>query len=205
MTRSLHLQPPRAFTLVEMLVVVTIVALLLAVSGLGIGNSIRSMELNAAAKNLQATLNHAALLARKENRPIQVRFYKFATPESSASHFRAYQLATLQGVKSDGNADMRLLSEIHPFPPGIVVAPGAPHNTLASLTTVSPASGDVNFGTAYTFASYEVRPDGLTTLPKPGPGVITLVQETTIPSTGDLPANYRSVVINPFNARAKMY
>jgi uncharacterized protein (TIGR02596 family) len=194
-----------AFTLIEILVVVALIAMLLAISGLGLGNSISSMQLSAAANGLSGTLNHAALLARRENRPVQVRFYKFATAENPDARFRAYQLAMMDGINPDGSASIQLLSEIHQLPSGVVMSPDARFNTLAGQAEQTPGASDPSFGPNYTFASYEIRPDGLTTLPKNEPGVITLFLEGHKPEASGLPANFRAVVLNSLNARARIY
>jgi len=198
-------QQRSAFTLIELLVVVAIIALLLALGGLGIGPSMSAMQLSGAANNLSATLNHAALLARKENRPVQVRFYKYGIPESPTPYYRAYQLAILDGITSSGGNDLRLLTEVMPFPEGVVLAPNATHNTLAALGETPRSSNDPVLQSNYTYSSFEIRPDGLTTLPKDEPSVITLLQEAQMKDAAALPANYRSIVINAMNARAKVY
>lgn len=195
----------QAFTLVELLVVIAIISLLLAITGLGIGNSISSMQLGAAANGLSASLNHSAMLARKENRPVQVRFYKFSTPESPDAHFRSYQLAALNGISSTNEPIVELLSEIHQLPSGVILAPNPQYNTLALLQENAQSPSDPIIGTNYTYTSYEIRPNGLTTFPKNSSTVITLVLEDQMKTPNSLPSNYRSIVINPQNARAKVY
>lgn len=195
----------QAFTLVELLVVIAIVSLLLAITGLGIGSSISSMQLGAAANELNATLNHAALLARKENRPVQVRFYKFATSDFPDAQFRSYQLAALNGISASNEPIVELLSEMHQLPSGVILAPNAEYNTLALLPEKTQTATDPVIGTNYSYTSYEIRPNGLTSLPKNPPAVITLLLENQMTSSNSLPANYRSILINPQNARAKVY
>lgn len=200
-----HNKQLHAFTLVEMLVVIAIIALLLAVTGLGIGSSISSMQLGAAANGLNANLNHAAMLARKENRPVQVRFYKFSTPESPSPQFRSYQLAALNGISNTNEPIVELLSEIYQLPSGVILAPNQEYNTLAQLQEENQTPTDPIIGSTYTYTSYEIRPNGLTTLPKTTPSVITLLLEDQMTNSNSLPANYRSIVINTQNARAKVY
>lgn len=197
---SLH----RAFTLVEMLVVITVISLLLALTGVGLGNSISEMQLSATARELNGTFNYAALLARKENRPIQVRFYKYSTPESSTASFRSYQLLALKGIDG-GQPEVESLSEVYNLPSGVMMSPSVQYNTLAGLPEAEQGPKDPDIGHTYTYVTFEIRPNGLTTLPKETPPVITLLLEAQYKSATDLPPNYRSVVMNPVNARARVY
>ena len=198
-------RPSAGFTLIEILVVVAIISMLLVISGMGIGSSISSMQLSAAANGLGGTLNHAALLARRENRPVQVRFYKFGTVDRPAPQYRAYQLAMLEGINPDGTARIQLLSEVFQLPAGVIMVTEPEHNSIAGLNEQAPNPSDPSFGPSYTYTSYEIRPDGLTTLPKSVPNVITLVQESQKLESSGLPANYRSLVLNSLNARVKVY
>ena len=203
----LALRKRSGFTLVEIIVVITVISLMLALAGMGVAQSLTAQRLSGAAQALKASLNHASLLAQKENRPVQVRFYKFASVENPASpQFRATQMAVLTGVDDSGTPIYRFITEVGQLPSGIILSANPDHNTIAALPEQSPHLTDPQFqGAAYTYCSYEVRPDGSTTLPRTGPGVITLVVEDQSPNGTTLPDNYRSVTLDPFNARARMY
>lgn len=205
--KSLPHSPRRAaFTLVEILVVVAIISVMLGMTGMGLSHSIASQQLKGAAQSLNATLNYAALLAQKENKSVQLRFYHFENPEAPGTpHFRAWQIVLLSGINSDGTPKYRFLTDVTRLPGGIILSFNPLHNTLATLPRKASDSSDFQFGSPYTYCSYEVRPDGATTLPSNAAGVVTLLIESQSPDGLSLPSNFRSVTLNPFNSRSRVY
>jgi uncharacterized protein (TIGR02596 family) len=196
----------RAFSLIELLVVVAIMGLLLGMSGLAFQGSLKTQSLNAAARQLGADLDYAALLARKENRPVDVLFYRYQPQDSlGPAAVRAYQFGVLEGFTPAGTPTYRFLAEAKKFPASIAMSPNEEYTTLAKLTA-SPSLTDQPGGVTedYTYYSYQIRPDGSTTLESGRLHPFTLVFDKDL-EAGTLPADFRTVVVNPANARTRVY
>lgn len=196
----------RAFSLIELLVVVAIMGLLLGMSGLAFQGSLQTQSLNAAARQLGADLDYAALLARKENRPVDVLFYRYQPLDSlGPAAIRAYQFGVLEGFTPAGSPTYRFLVEPKKFPANIAMSPNDEYTTLVKLTA-SPALTDQPGGVTedYTYYSYQIRPDGSTNLESGRLHPLTLLFDKDL-GASTLPADFRTVVVNPANARTRVY
>jgi uncharacterized protein (TIGR02596 family) len=198
-----------AFTLVEILVVVTIMGLLLAMVGVTVPASFASQKLSGTARQIAGDLDHAAMLAQRDNKPVEVRFYRCTAAGtggvSENKEYRAYQIATITGWNADGKPKVTFNEEVQRLPDGIVFTPNPAHTTLLTKTPIQPGPDDAEIGEPYEYISYVIRPDGGTTLPRPEKTVLTLVQEKHLSAQGQLPADYRSLVVNPYNGQITLY
>lgn len=194
-----------AFTLVEMLMVITIAAILLSLAGASFHGSMQSQSLAASARQLGGDLEFAALLARKENRPVDVLFYKFIPGDGlGESAFRGYQFGILQGFDQDGAPQYKFLVEPKRFASGVVIAPTVEHTTLLSLPEKPVTMKGAGVPETSTYISYQIRPDGTTTLDPGEKHALTLIGEKEAAGE-DLPADFRTILINPVTARARVY
>lgn len=87
-------QKTNAFTLVEMLIVVSIIAIILAALLPPIVNSLAANRLTAAGNQLQSLLSQAQQIASSEGRPVEVRFYKYQ-PTNTPGNTEAYRSIVL--------------------------------------------------------------------------------------------------------------
>ena len=200
------------FTLIEIMVVISIMALLLGISANFYAGSMRSQRLATAAQLLASDIDQAVLLAQKENRPVEVRFLRFQPTDLpsmgkdgqlEAAQFRGYQFAVLTGFDSSKQPQYRVLSEVKHFPTGVSLMPSAEFTSFAGLPVRNAGPNDPQFGPPYTIVSFQIRPDGTTTLPHSMKPVVTIVEDHNIGAT--LPANYRSVTIAPANGHTRVY
>lgn len=193
-----------AFTLVELLVVVTIMGLLITMVAMTLPGSLASQRLSAAARQLSADLNHATLLARKENCPVEVRFYMMEPlmPPGEVA-CRGYQVGLVTGWDAQGQPTVTLESEMQRLPDDVVVMPDATYNTLHGKKVHE--NEDEHAGGGAPYVSYFINGDGTTTLPAQQRAVFTLVRETSRGTPTSLPADYRSVVIDPQTHLSRVY
>jgi uncharacterized protein (TIGR02596 family) len=104
----------RAYTLVEMLVVLAIILSLFAVAAAGFKKSWQSQELRASAIQLASDMSLASQTAIRTGNPVQVRFYKYQPLELATEkpQFYAYQLLLRDKLLGrsylNGNDAMRL-------------------------------------------------------------------------------------------------
>lgn len=200
-----------AFTLIELMLVLAILALLVAISGDVFTSGMGSQRLAVAAKLLSSDLDHAVLMAQKENRPVEVRFLRFKSDDMPATsedpsvdtNYRGYQFVVLTGFDADGVPEYRMLSGLTRFPQGIALMTNPEFTTLATLPARQPGKQDLTFGPAYTFVAFQIRPDGTTSLPRLPRPVLTLVEDKDL--GGPLPPSYRSITIDPDNGHTRVY
>ncbi|HSJ01490.1 MAG: Verru_Chthon cassette protein D [Verrucomicrobium sp.] len=195
----------RAFTLIELLCVVTVISMLVAFVGLTVPASLASQRLSSAARQFSADLNYATLLAGKESRPVELRFYQL--PPSSGLGtvgYRGYQVGIVTSWDAQARPQVTFKDEVQRFPDDVVFMPDANYTTLY---TASPSDSEQTVGAVQgaPYVSYYIRSDGVTTLAQKDPAVFTLVRETSkgVPST--LPADYRSIVVDPQKHQTRVY
>ncbi|RBP43875.1 uncharacterized protein (TIGR02596 family) [Roseimicrobium gellanilyticum] len=204
-----HRRKAHGFTLVEVLVVVSIMALMLAMVGLTVPGSIASQKLSGMARQVASDLDHATMIAQRDNKPVEVRFYRCSEAGigglDEGKEFRAYQIATITGWDAEGKPKIAFTQEVQRLPAGIVFTPNPNHTTLLAKTPVQAGPNDADIGESYEYISYIIRPDGGTTLPRPQKTVLTLVQQKHLGGQGDLPPDFRSIVVNPYNGQVTLY
>lgn len=212
--------PARAFTLVELLIVMAIVAMLLALVGTSFRSTMKTQTLSSMATRLGNDLSFAAQWAAKENRPLEVRFYQFEdklNPGVSLadSPFKGYQFlytdpttgkkTPIQDMsKMEGNVIIiGNKTTVHPKPEEFTTICNTANGGIKTFTAATDP--DVGLGD-YKYFGFSIRPDGSTTLGRTGKWSVTMVNDPPKGATADLPAlDYRTVVINPFTTAVKIY
>lgn len=192
------------FTLVEMLVVVALLSLLVTLAGMSVPAALGSQRLSGAARQLSADLNQASLLARKEDKLVELRFYELLpTTRQGTLGYRAYQFGLVTSWATDGTPQVTFSGELQRLPDDVLLMPDAKYNTLKSQTvhTGGTVGGEQNVS----YVSYFLHVNGSTTLPADQPAVLTLVRETPKGVPSDLPADFRSVVIDPGTHQTRVY
>lgn len=192
------------FTLVEMLVVIALISLLVTMAGMSVPAALGSQRLSGAARQLSADLNQASLLARKEDRLVELRFYELLpTTRQGARGCRAYQFGLVTGWSTDGRPQVTFAGELQRLPDDVLLMPDPRFNTLQGQTvhTGGTAGGEQNVN----YVSYFLHVNGATTLPAGQPAVLTLVRETPKGVPSDLPDDFRSVVIDPVSHQTRVY
>ncbi|MEZ0275123.1 MAG: Verru_Chthon cassette protein D [Roseimicrobium sp.] len=197
------------FTLIEILVVMTIMMCLMAVS-VGVANSWKAQKLSTEARMLSSQFAEVALLAQKDNYPVEVRFYMMPDGEGlgSPTAMRAVQVARLIGYdKETLKPKYRMLTEVRFFEDDIMLVEQAGYTTLHAQEPISPADEDDEIrGEKRPYRSFLFLPNGSTSLPRTPDAVFTLVKETEMSKDGQtLPPNYRSVILQPVTSKATMY
>ena len=198
----------RAFTLVELLVVMAIVAMLLALVGNTFRSSMKTQTLSAMATRLGNDLSYAAQWAAKENRPIEVRFYQFEDKlNPGTTTIKGYQL-----LSTDPATGKKVpIHEISKLEGAVIISSNPLFTTISNTGNggIKPYSAtldpDLGLGD-YKYFGFSIRPDGSTTLGKNATWSVTMVNDPPKGTTSSLPAtDYRSVVINPFTTAVKIY
>ncbi|WP_322281165.1 Verru_Chthon cassette protein D [Prosthecobacter sp.] len=216
-----------AFSLIEMLVVVTIIVLLLAFTTPALMRTMQSSRLTSAGDTLFGAISEAQQMAYAQNVPVEVRFFKFAEGLDTNTNFRAYQMfkVTLT-TEEDGDVVETLVpvNNLTRTPEGIIIVTDqelSPMLSGASLPDSKPGGGAIGYsgveGAEYNAIRFmtdgscrkvEETADGLAglayqTLPS---SFFTITidngQEIT---TANLPKNFYTIQIDPFTGKARNY
>lgn len=196
----------RAFSLVEMLVVISIIAILAGFS-LPAMNQIQSATaLSSASESLVDQLKLARQQAVTRNRPVEVRLYQLPDPtDGSKKVWRGLQLFI---VEEDG-----LVAAERPiyFPPQIKMSDSATYSSLldharSDITQSTGASSGValpGVGVDYSYRAFRFRPDGSTTLAS---SAFATLYPGNAPASGQAPAqNWFSVQVDSLTGAVQTF
>lgn len=208
-THRFHGPRPSAFTLVEIMVVMALIAVLLSLS-LNVSSAWKAQKLVAQARQLASECSQASLLAQKDNYPVEIRFYQLPDELGSGSGtaFRAYNLVKLIGYEpSSGKAIYTNLTEVKYFEDDIMLHENSQYTTVKDLAVQSPPDDAVPLrGQTRSYVSFMFLPDGTTTLNRSPDAVFTFVKESELRGQAStLPDNYRSMVLQPVTAQTSVY
>jgi uncharacterized protein (TIGR02596 family) len=215
---ALHRGRSRAFTLVELLVVITIAAILSAVTLPTFFSLQGSYNLSAAGQVITAQLGLARQNALAYSHPVQVRFYQVADYNSATPVFRAMQCFL------EGDSGTTAISKPYFFPAPIRVFQATSGGVdVSSLLTQSysgitvVASGDPTItanplpppiGTSYQYSFFRFRPNGMTDLSTATSTttLLTIGLETApIVAATSLPKNYVTLQLNALSGVVTVY
>ena len=186
-------QNKRGFTLVELLSVLTVVALLLGVSASTLTSSLQAQQLSASANRIAGELSALALQSVRENREIQIRLLRQESELGNDHRLRALQAYSVDPTSGDTSP----IGEVIPLESGIVVLED---ESLSSLTKHQNSVAPEGF---FTF-----HPAGGTDLPMDSTDkwcmTLILERDESISGSG-LPANFRTLVINAHTGAIRVY
>lgn len=195
-----------AFSLVELIVTITIVSILAAAAAFGWQKSWRSQQILACATRLTQDLQLARSLAIKRGLPVEVRFYRNLDPTLTTQD-RQYKTWQLVGYDSREKRLVKL-GELQRFE-GTVIISSFPSLSSVLLTEIEldPTRDPLPTGLRSRFSTIEFRPNGSTSL-DPDPLLIwtlTLVTDGYAAEEFNLPPDIRTLVISAENGSVTMH
>ena len=203
---SLHvfLKKSPAFSLIELLVVISIIGILAAAAIGGLSNVARSSNLTSAAQRLGDQFALARQTAVARNLPVEVRIYKlpnFDFTTGGATLWRGLQLFIKDGT-NDVPASRPLF-----FPQRVIISENAQASPLLTGlgTELTPPSNVGAFTAANVrYKSFTIRPNGTVTATSSVPDAnwfLTVHHENDAKPDGIKPANFATVQINPVTSK----
>lgn len=176
-----------AFSLVELLVVVAVIAIVIGFAVPAANNLLRGSQLTQGAQALGDTLAFARQMALSRNRSIEVRFYRFGdldTPGENATDKKTWRFHALQVFEIMENGAALPINKMQRLPK-MVIFSSAPTNTYVYSTLICPALrgnfkdalldkttpeipityNNVSVGRKYEYIGFRYLQDGSTDLP----------------------------------------
>jgi len=215
----------RAFTLVEVLVVIALIAMLLFLTVPGLKDVMKGTKLTTAADQIIGDLNLARQTAIKESIPVEVRFYKFFDPAQKEQRFGAYQcfkLAQDLNKPSDYSTERipkAVFEKVKMIPQGVVLVESPQWSPLVTDESMKkddnrervkglvPGERD----TEAEYRSFIISPAGETSLDHTGAKqwYFTMVTEAEFQKAPDptalRPKNFIMLQVDPYTANVRRY
>ena len=206
----------RGFTLLELLIVVSIIAFMAIISLPNIASTMRGLQISQGGQLIETQLQAARQRALSDNRTVEMRFYKSAATTGGASHFTAFQAFSISTTGTTATP----IDKVHTLPSSMVIDTGDGQTTddgktlstimgktpVASTQLLNPAY--LPSGQTYTCVFFRFKPDGSTDLtPVSNSWFLTVhaltdgdpAQPPTGTGTGSGPKNYYTIQVDPYN------
>lgn len=216
-SRKPHFASGRGFSLVEMLIVLTVLGILFAVAAPNLFSLMQASTLSSEGSLIRNKLTHAQQMALSKNSDVEVRFFKLADPNAAElkEQFRGFRF-----YQFNDSGRLEPISNFFRIKPPVVISeqfstllkPGSnTDSTGREYGFVAPSEGyeEIPVGNEVQqadYVSFRFRPDGSTDLPgrtgNDDTWYLTLVQGTD--QTG-FPTNYYVVQVDPFNGRVSVF
>ena len=196
----------QAFTLVETLVVLAIIAILVAIAIPMFQGTNRAYQLDATGQQITNQLTLARQSALSSSQIVQVRFYflpDYNQPASGAlAVYRAMQSFSEGVPVANGTVALTALTKPLFFSTPVIISASSTPKPVSPLLATNPLSPTATdpllpiYQNNYQYSNFRFKPDGSTTLSS-GTNSVTLVIETDKNVTNGLPNNYETLQIDP--------
>lgn len=221
-----------AFTLVETLVVVSIIVLILALTGPSLLGTMQANKLTSAGGSMVGFLSEAQQLAVTLNAPVEVRFFRYKVAPDTFESYRSYQMFKVSTPSVVSGATVRFeelfepLGQVYRLPEGVLI----PHDPELSPilggdgfpdTTATKPNGYSGVAEAK-YVAIRFMTDGtcrrVTSVAAGANAIGGLVFQTLNQSyftlagnigrqmnVASLPKNFFTIQIDPFNGKSRSY
>ncbi len=205
---SVQMNKAKAFTLVEMLVVVAVIGLITAAVAPMVFGTLVATKLNSAGQTMSSAISLAHGLAVAESHEVEVRFYSYVDNDEPGSK-EAYRAIVMVNPALNATDDGLQLGEIIRLPSGIIIGEStalSPLLTSSNLPTMPDKEKFIKASTAR-YKAFRFRADGTTSVASVDANqcYFTLGEERLIADGGRIPPNFYAIQIDPLSGRAASY
>lgn len=181
-----------AFTLVELLVVVAIIALLMTLSVPAWNAIAEGNKTTSAAQSLSDALRLARQLALAKSSPVEFRIFNTLPKGGVTSNYCAFAYYQL----TDSGATNQM-TRTNYLPSGTALSTAANYSTLIGTNGAS-------YNSSPAYNSFRFRPDGSTDLLVSSNWYVTIVREREA-TNATLPNNFITLQLDAFNGNVSFY
>lgn len=205
-----------AFTLIEMLLVVTIIAILLAFAGPSIFGALRGNRMTGAGESLLGAMSEAQQTAFSQGYPVEVRFYQYADPSTGVLGFRGYQFFKVNSPDGANTEEVTKIGEAVRLPDGVYISATASMSPTLVGGTFTDSEGNAGI-TGASYSAMRFLPDGTCKSVASASAGIAALQYQTLPNSyftivedtnadvAVLPDNFYIIQTDPFTGKSRSY
>lgn len=200
-----------------MLIVISIIAILIAIAAPAIFGTMKATRLTGAGQQLQGALSEAQQLAFAQNCAVEFRFYEYAGQMGDPVAIRGFQLFKITSPPGLNTETITKMGETIKLPDGVIVS----SDTALSPCVTSAFFDDSSENSGISGARYSAirfLPDGTCKKVNSTGGLanlqfqtlaqsfMTIVEETGKAAVAGEPTdNFYCIQIDPFTGRARSY
>lgn len=191
-------KPAAAFSMIELLAVLTIVIILMAVTGPAVLSSMGGSNINRAGQLIGDKIALARQEALTRNREVQVRFFHW--PSGQQPGWRAVQVWRVE--TSDSQSTQVPVSRLERLPDGIVISE---LDLLSPLLSADPqVAGTTNIsGSPVTYAGFRFQPNGVADDSITATNNFVTVQSAN--ETSPKPKNFYTLQVHPLTGKISVF
>lgn len=213
-SKTEELRIERAFTLLEMLVVMAIIVILIALVSPAVSTIARGSQLTQSSDKLVAILTLAQQAATARNQSVEVRFFQYgdlSVPGESATNAASGKFRALQLYLINDNGTATPFDRVETFSGGIIADSGTNISTLLTSTqrktwtVTDPQVPLPRAGNFYNCYAFRYRPDGSTSLLATDNWFITLHSIIDGDARTAPPSNYATIQVDPIGGAISVY
>ncbi len=211
----------QAFSLIELIIVISVIVIIAAFTMPAMNTILRGSSMTQASGLLVGQLNIARQQALSRNRPIELRFYRFADPEvpgETAADPTTWKFRGMQLFEVQPSGVSMPIDKIQRLPGGVIFAYSGAKGLSSLLDTAtagqpkSAASDQTaprlprGVDQSYEFVSLKFLPDGSTDKSPTGMWFVTIINMNEKLGAPDKPPpNFFTVQIDPVSGVTKAY
>jgi len=207
---TLDAKGSRAFSLLELLIVMTIIVIMASLMGPTLNSALRGTALTQATDKVLGVLSIAHQTAITKAQTVEVRLYSYVNPETPGDTGQGH---AIQAFSVDDNGVYTPLMKAQILPNTVIIATNSTLSTLMALTNSSAPTAYAipRVSNNYSCSSFQYYRSGATSLASSSQPTtvwgITVVNMIDMmgANASTLPVNYATVVIDPYNGSLKTY
>ncbi len=210
----------RAFSLVELLVVIGVIAVLMVLSAPSMSAAFKGSKLSQGGEALRNLINQGRQTALKNNLPVEVRIFRFddlETPEETPYYMgaRLYLMRLNLANNNDPLASElkeEAVGNLLKLPAGIIISDDLLQSSLVDATKVITGKANIKgidpnqVEKEADYVAFQIRPDGSMNLPSTQRWFLTLFnREEVIRGKQSTPSDYVCLQVNPYTCDVRWY